>query len=67
MYGEEINLLSATGVIRRVVVSWTDKHVTVCRRKEFEAAKAQKRDPVTVAFRISDVIPDDPAAGGATK
>lgn len=54
--GEVVALESAQGPICRVVVHDWGGVVSVCRKEEFEAAKADMRKPVSVGFRKSDII-----------
>jgi hypothetical protein len=43
-------------LIDRVVVSYTDTHVNVCRSEEWEQSLAEDRHPAVVGFHKSDIV-----------
>ena len=58
-----VKLMSADGMIERVVVEDLGDVLAVCRRQEYEMARLEKREPVVVGFRRSMVVElqaDDP-------
>lgn len=54
--GKEVSLSSAHGIIVRVVLKIDGDVLTVCRREELEAATAEGREPLSVGFRMRDVL-----------
>lgn len=56
--GQEVTLLSSLGVIKRVVVQDLGETLLVCLPEEFERAAKEKREPISVGFPRSDVIPE---------
>jgi len=55
--GDQIRLRAFGGeVIERRVVAVEGDSVDICKDGEFEAAAREGRDPVTVAFKLTDVV-----------
>jgi hypothetical protein len=54
--GKEVTLRSVHGEISRIAVKVLDDVVRVCRKDEYDLAKREGRAPVTVGFRISDIL-----------
>lgn len=57
--GQEVTLLSHQGVIKRRVVQDLGDVILVCLAEEFDRARAEGREPVSIGFKRSDVIPPD--------
>lgn len=56
--GQSVTLLSAGGLIKRVVVDILDGIVLVCREEEFVAAARECRDPISIGFPFEDIVPE---------
>jgi hypothetical protein len=57
--GTRLTLDSAHGPISRVAVKMLGKVVRVCRSEEYELAKKEGRQPVTVGFMLADILTID--------
>jgi hypothetical protein len=55
--GQSVTLLSAHGPINRVVVNVLDGIILVCKAEEFQAARREHRDPISIGFPIDDIVP----------
>ena len=56
--GQQVNVNSALGATRLVVVEDLGKVLLVCKASEYEDARAEGRKPSVIGFRINDVIED---------
>lgn len=54
--GQVVRLMSGAGEIERVVVSDLGEVLLICRREEYELARAENRVPARIGFRRTDVI-----------
>lgn len=54
--GKEVTVLSAHGQVVRVVVDVLGDIITVCRREEFEQARAEGRKPISIGFKRSAIL-----------
>ena len=48
--------MSATGVVRLVILGETELTYLVCSPEEFESSRRERRDPRSLGFRKSDVV-----------
>lgn len=54
--GEKVTLRSALGEITRVVTRVQDGIVSVCSDEEYRRAEKEHREPLSVGFRVSDIV-----------
>ncbi len=54
--GQDLTLNSSAGVIRRIAVQVIGNIVLISRREEYEMAKAEGREPISVGFPLADVL-----------
>ena len=55
--GEKVSVVDAFGkVLRRVVVAVERPNVYICTPEEWEAAKAEKREPTSIGFKVGQVM-----------
>jgi len=55
--GQTVTLLSHGGLISRTIVADLGEVLLVCLESEFRRAQAEGREPVSVGFRRSDMVP----------
>ena len=60
--GQAVTLLSCSGVIDRIVVEDLGAVILICRPEEYERASTEGRDPVSVGFKKTYVIPQSKRA-----
>ncbi len=54
--GQMIKVKTYDGEAVVILVEMNDTHVNVCKKEEFEAAKKERRPPIIVGFRKTEVI-----------
>lgn len=56
LVGKEVGLNSSQGLIRRIVVAVVGEILLVTRPEELENARKEGRSPVSVGFRLRDLV-----------
>ncbi len=54
--GTEVSLIEFGGsVIKRIVVGVENGRIYVCKPDEFATARDQRREPISIGFRLEDL------------
>lgn len=56
MPAKTVQLRSYTGIIERVVVAQAGRIIEICTLEEYRSATEEGRAPVTVGFRLADIV-----------
>lgn len=54
--GQAVKLLSSLGLVTLIVVADLGEVLLVCRADEFERAKKERRDPLAIGFKKTDLV-----------